>query len=500
MPKMHRKSKPRSSPRRHRATTTSHSNAIVRVAAPIEKPWELDSEAVTILKNAVAKGASDEELKYCLTVSRRYKLDPFKRQIWFVPRWDSSADNGQGGKGKNIYTPQIGIDGLLFMSARDHRDDFGSVSEPEFGPMLEISKTVKAPEWAKVKVFKKDSVEPTIGKVYWEEYAPDVEAKTQYGGYKAPFWRKMPRRMLAKCATALALRQAYPDLGGLYIPEECERIGEDHTENGRQIIRPDAAGLALPPTHAPIDVIAEEVERQKSGAKPRSVEEMKSVPKAAPPPPLPERKIKYQIEVDWADCKSPILRGDLSDILPILEQHLHMKWEADSWWHIQPEDVKTLFEMAGPMMLAITEIQPQRVSGASGGPGPSSKVPERAAGEGGQSGAGKTPTASSAVISGLIEQANGESGQRPRMSVLFKEGKTKRWMSAWNDKFFPWLVKAKEKNLPVELFIETKPKGDKVFTSIVGLKKIGSQEFDDDGKTPVIQNKNREAGGRTLFP
>src|SRR5882672_5245612 len=110
------------------------STAIVRVSPTPERSWELDNEAITILKNSVAKGASDEELKYCLTVARRYKLDPFKQQIWFVKRWDSSADNGKGGKGAYVWTPQVGINGLLFAAARDHKD-FGSVSLPEYGPM-----------------------------------------------------------------------------------------------------------------------------------------------------------------------------------------------------------------------------------------------------------------------------------------------------------------------------------------------------------------------------
>lgn len=210
---------------------TKKAEAIVQVLPPTEKPWLLNQEEVTLVKNSIAKGASDEELKFCLTVARRYKLDPFKQQIWFVSRWDKSADNGKGGKGAHVWTPQVGINGLLFAAARDHKKDFGSVSIPEYGPMITVSGQGKmqAPEWAKVKVWKKGEAEPTEAIAWWDEYSPaDLD--------KAPFWRKMPRRMLAKCATALAVRQAYPDLGGLYIPEEMERMGDDVTPEGRRII------------------------------------------------------------------------------------------------------------------------------------------------------------------------------------------------------------------------------------------------------------------------
>jgi len=202
---------------------------IVKVDPPREQSWILTQDEVTIIKNNIAKGATDEELKFLLTVARRYRLDPFKQQIWFVKRWDKNADNGKGGTGAFVWTPQVGINGLLFAAGRDHKNDLGSISKPQFGEMIQVENGTKAPEWASVKVWKKGATQPTEAEAWWSEYAP-----TDLG--KAPFWRKMPRRMLAKCATALAIREAYPDLGGLYIPEEMEHMGEDFTANGRTII------------------------------------------------------------------------------------------------------------------------------------------------------------------------------------------------------------------------------------------------------------------------
>lgn len=204
--------------------TTIEGRQIVKA----KQPWRLNHSEITIVKNSIAKGASDEELKFCLTVARRYKLDPFKQQIWFVRRWDSNAENGKGGTGSYVWTPQVGINGLLFIAARDHKGEFGSVSVPEYGPMIKVG-SIEAPEWAKVQIWKKGESIPTEAQAWWTEYAPaDLS--------KAPFWRKMPRRMIGKCSISLGIKQAYPDLGGLYIPEEMQRMGEDFTPEGRQII------------------------------------------------------------------------------------------------------------------------------------------------------------------------------------------------------------------------------------------------------------------------
>src|SRR5882762_6192015 len=60
--------------------------AAIVIPAPTKKPWELSEYEVNLVRNHIAKGASNEELSFCLGVARRYKLDPFRGQIWFVKR------------------------------------------------------------------------------------------------------------------------------------------------------------------------------------------------------------------------------------------------------------------------------------------------------------------------------------------------------------------------------------------------------------------------------
>jgi len=176
--------------------------------------------------------ASDLEVKSCLEVARRYRIDPFKKgQIWFIKRWDSAADNGHGGHGAEIYTPQLGIYGMAQLAARDHKD-FGTLSQPEYGPETTVEiegHKIKGPSWCVVKAYKKGMSEPSVGEVWFEEYCPKKWKNAQV------FWATYTHRMLAKCAKAQALREAYPDLAGLYIPEEMDRSLDGFTPEGRQI-------------------------------------------------------------------------------------------------------------------------------------------------------------------------------------------------------------------------------------------------------------------------
>ena len=206
--------------------------AAIVIPAPTKKPWELTQAEVDLVKNHIAKGASDEELQFCLGVARRYKLDPFRGQIWFVKRRDKNLDRYDRIEKKKItgyrWIPIVGINGLLHIAARDHKKYFGSISKITFGPMIEVEwnewewvdgkpvnkgkHKIKVPESAEVSVFKKGDPMPTVGQVFWEEIYPNVD--------NAPLVRQMPRLMLGKCATAQAVRKAYPATDGLYVQEE----------------------------------------------------------------------------------------------------------------------------------------------------------------------------------------------------------------------------------------------------------------------------------------
>ena len=220
--------------------------AAIVIPAPTKKPWELTEAEVDLVRNHIAKGASNEELTFCLGVARRYKLDPFRGQIWFVKRRDRTLDKWVEKKKVTGYRwiPIVGINGLLHIAARDHKKSFGSIGKITYGPMIEVQWTewewvdgkpvnkgkhkIKVPESAEVSVYKRNDTAPTVGQVFWEEIYPDIN--------NAPLVRQMPRLMLGKCAKAQAIRAAYPATDGLYVQEEFMVEPYEPSEQGKAVL------------------------------------------------------------------------------------------------------------------------------------------------------------------------------------------------------------------------------------------------------------------------
>lgn len=474
-------------------------------AAPPRPAWDLTTEEQVLVKNTICPGASDLEFQLCITEARHRRLDPIKKQIWFVPRWNSQAENADGTKGRKVWVPQVSIDGLRHIAARDHRD-YGNEDEVEYGPMHTVTwnytyqgklkeKSIQAPEWARVSIWKKGATRPTVATVWWDEVYPDIST--------SPLVQRMPRLMLGKCASAQANRRAYPETGGLYIPEEFYGNKPDFSPDGRHLVYPD--------TGTPVSkAIEAEIDSQKAGNTPAAPAQAKIKPdggKEAPPtasaqpgqPEPPKTPPVGDIIVDWSENEAnPIVRGDLANVLPVLEKHCTMKW-IDDWWHCLPKDVETIRQMCDAYNYRLTEMLPKSSAATPAGrPCPPADAPT-AKGKGERTSAGAPPTVAlppvgePGWVTGIIEQANPESGKAPRVKVLFKIGKAASfWMSCFDKAIFGPLMAGKGKE--ATLIIQRRTKENKTFTNIIGLKKVGETEYDDDGKTPVIQQSTREAG------
>lgn len=162
----------------------------------VQAAGHFDSQQIAIIKESICKGASDSELQFFLQVCKRTGLDPFSRQIYSIPR----------GAQRTI---QVGIDGLCLIADRTGRympgkeSVFGYTSTGAiFACTAYIKKQAKDGSWHEVSAI-----------AFWDEYNAGQG-----------LWKKMPRRMLEKCALALCLRKAFPsDLSGLYTHEEMEQ-------------------------------------------------------------------------------------------------------------------------------------------------------------------------------------------------------------------------------------------------------------------------------------
>jgi phage recombination protein Bet len=185
------------------------------------------------------------------------ELDPLRRQIYaFV----FSKDNPK----KRKMSIVIGIDGF-----RSVADRTGNYRPDEDSETFETDESLRGPlnplglVSATVKVWKyaHGDWHKVTGTVYWDEIAPikDEWAWDDASGKKKPTgrkmlddsgqWVKMPRRMLAKCAEAHALRKGWPDhFSNVYESAELDRakvidlLPSEAAEQGEIIERQEKIG------------------------------------------------------------------------------------------------------------------------------------------------------------------------------------------------------------------------------------------------------------------
>lgn len=218
-----KKKKHKPKPKAKAITRRPHPKQQAMVVYRNNRPVELNEHQVNLVKNLCAKDSTPEEFELFMTICKKSRLDPFKKEIYFVK---FSTKRG----------PQMviitGIDGFRSMAARDHKD-FAGTSAAQF-TWFEPAKLTpvankKIPETATVTAFRKCGV-ATTATAYWEEFAP-----ADMGADRSDFWRRMPKVMLEKCAEARALRKAFPSLGNIFTHEEMDQRMQDYTEEGRQI-------------------------------------------------------------------------------------------------------------------------------------------------------------------------------------------------------------------------------------------------------------------------
>lgn len=188
------------------------SNIIARVdPAPLALAPTVPEAKYQLLRETYAKGCSDLEFELFVDVCNRLQLDPFKKQIYAIRRWDPDL-------GRHVMQPQASIGGMRARAERTGK--YAGQSDPEWcgpdGVWKDVWLAKQPPAAARVRVYRSD----------WSHHSPGLALYTEYVQFKkdgspARFWLTMPSNQLAKCAEAAALRKAFPDeLSGVYATEE----------------------------------------------------------------------------------------------------------------------------------------------------------------------------------------------------------------------------------------------------------------------------------------
>lgn len=246
-------------------------------------------EKLQVIKNTVAKGATDDELEMFLTLASRYNLDPFMKEIWFIKR-AKKAPVWRNNKKEWDYKrlPDGSIDysdaETVIMSSRDGylkaaRDTPGYIGlrsaaikegdDFSYNPVTQEIKHIIGTKRGKVTgawaIARREEREDIVEYVDFQEY----KEATGGGNYD-----KYPSAMIKKVAEVLALKRQF-GLNGLVTQEEMSADYSAENAAASNIIdykEPERieAGPATQPQQRP-----QQDPQQRSGSKSTSSDDVK---------------------------------------------------------------------------------------------------------------------------------------------------------------------------------------------------------------------------------
>ncbi|HIB64177.1 MAG TPA: hypothetical protein EYO33_03395 [Phycisphaerales bacterium] len=179
------------------------STSLIRLQQTLPQSEQWGREEWGLFRASTCPEANDAQLKQLIYHCVRTGLCPFRKQIYLVIR-----------KGKGVI--QTGIDGFIQI-AQDTGEYEGLAytywcgKDKVWHDVWDIDNGF--PMAAKVGVWRKGFRDALPMVAHWHNYFPKNPSEQW-------MWKQMPERMIAKCATALALRTAFQALDGLYTDDE----------------------------------------------------------------------------------------------------------------------------------------------------------------------------------------------------------------------------------------------------------------------------------------
>jgi phage recombination protein Bet len=207
---------------------------------PDQTTWTPEQAAV-LRQSGIKDQVNAAELSGFLHLCQRTGLDPFSRQIYLIGRW-SKKD------GRDVYTPQTGIDGYRVIAQRVTAQTGGTYGYEDTvwcdasGRWRDVWLADEPPAAAKVTVIRNGQRFSAVAT--FREYV-----QTFPDGNPKGLWAKMPAGQIAKCAEALALRKAFPhDLAGVYTAEEMAQADNSDQEQSQPRVTVVQSTPNTPPT------------------------------------------------------------------------------------------------------------------------------------------------------------------------------------------------------------------------------------------------------------
>lgn len=207
-------------------------------------------ELISAMESLLYPGAKHDSIKLVIANCRAQVLDPMTKPFHITPmRVKQRKRDAQGqetNKTEYVWRDVVmpGIELYRIKAARTN--EYAGMDEALWGPAIKMSlggedKTewdddarakvkkgtwpkleIEVPEWCEFVVYR--IVQGTrypfrSGRVYWEETYATAGNETSLPN---EMWKKRKRGQLEKCAEALALRRAFPEIGAAPIREEME--------------------------------------------------------------------------------------------------------------------------------------------------------------------------------------------------------------------------------------------------------------------------------------
>ena len=200
-----------------------------------------EADMLNVLQSSLYPGAALESIRMVISYCRAAGLDPMQKPVHIVPMYDRAS-----GRMHDVIMPGVN----LYRIQASRSGQFAGIGEPEFGPDITANlggQEITYPEWCKVTVRRQLAsghvADFTVREFWMENYA--VKGGKEKSVAPNAMWTKRPRGQIAKCASAQALRSAFPEIAAQYTAEEMEGK-EIHQDEPDIIDQPQHFGLTEP--------------------------------------------------------------------------------------------------------------------------------------------------------------------------------------------------------------------------------------------------------------